>query len=78
MDGEHQLVVATEVTANAGDQGGLPVLLDEVRERFDTQPERMLASLVLFYPTQICPVRIWLLRTFPTRWCNTPTLLART
>ena len=29
VDGEHQLEVATEVTANASDQGGLPLLLDE-------------------------------------------------
>ena len=26
VEGEHQLVVATEVTANASDQGGLPLL----------------------------------------------------
>ena len=39
VDAEHQLVVATEVTANASDQGGVPRLLDEVRERFDEQPE---------------------------------------
>ena len=30
VDAEHQLVVATDVTANASDQGGLPVLLDAV------------------------------------------------
>ena len=34
VDAEHQLVVATDVTANASDQGGLPVLLDAVQERF--------------------------------------------
>ena len=39
VDGDHQLVVATEVTANASDQGGLPVLLDAVSETFDAQPE---------------------------------------
>ena len=44
VDGEHQLVVATDVTANASDQGGLPVLLDEVEERFDTRPETVLAD----------------------------------
>ena len=37
VDAEHQLVVATDVTANASDQGGLPVLLD--RSRSDAQPE---------------------------------------
>ena len=44
VDADHQLVVATEVTANASDQGGLPVLLDEVQERFDAQPETVLAD----------------------------------
>ena len=44
VDGAHQLVVATDVTANASDQGGLPVLLDQVQERFDTQPETVLAD----------------------------------
>ena len=44
VDAEHQLVVATEVTANASDQGELPGLLDEVRERFDAQPETVLAD----------------------------------
>ena len=38
VDGEHQLVVATEVTANASDQGELPLLLDEVSETFGEQP----------------------------------------
>ncbi len=37
VDAEQQLVVATDVTAKASDQGGLPGLLDEVRERFDVQ-----------------------------------------
>ena len=32
VDGARQLVVATEVTANASDQGGLPALLNEVAE----------------------------------------------
>ena len=44
VDAEHQLVVATEVTANASDQGGVPRLLDEVRERFDVQPDAVLAD----------------------------------
>ena len=44
VDADHQLLVAAEVTANASDQGGLPVLLDQVRERFDAQPETVLAD----------------------------------
>ena len=44
VDAEHQLVVATDVTANASDQGGLPVLLDQVEERFDVQPATLLAD----------------------------------
>ena len=42
--GDHQLVVATDVTANASDQGGLPALLDAVSETFDAQPETVLAD----------------------------------
>ena len=44
VEGEHQLVVATEVTANASDQGGLPLLLDEVVETVGEQPETVLAD----------------------------------
>ncbi len=44
VDAEQQLVVATDVTANASDQGGLPALLDEVEERFDVQPDTVLAD----------------------------------
>ena len=44
VDAEHQLVVATEVTANASDQGELPVVLDAVKETFDAQPETVLAD----------------------------------
>ena len=44
VDGEHQLVVATEVTSNASDQGELPVLLDAVEEQFDVQPNTVLAD----------------------------------
>ena len=44
VDAEHQLVVVTEVTASASDQGGLPVLLDAVQETFDAQPETVLAD----------------------------------
>ena len=44
VDGEHQLVVATEVTANASDQGGLLLLLDAVAETVGEQPETVLAD----------------------------------
>ena len=44
VDAEHQLVVATDLTANASDQGELPVLLDAVKETFDAQPETVLAE----------------------------------
>ena len=44
VDGEHQLVVATEVTANASDQGGVPALLDAVAETVGEQPETVLAD----------------------------------
>ena len=44
VDAEHQLVVATDLTANASDQGELPVLLDTVEETFDAQPATVLAD----------------------------------
>ena len=44
VDAEHQWVVATKVTANASDQGELPVVLDAVQETFDAQPETVLAG----------------------------------
>ena len=44
VDGAHQLVVATEVTANASDQGGLPLLLDAVAETVGELPETVLAD----------------------------------
>ena len=44
VDGEHQLVVATDVTANGSDQGGVPALLDAVEETFSEQPETVLAD----------------------------------
>ena len=37
-------MVATEVTANASDQGGLPLLLDEVAETVGEQPDTVLAD----------------------------------
>ena len=42
--GEHQLIVATELTTNASDQGA--GLLDEVKETFDEQPETVLGRLL--------------------------------
>ncbi len=44
VDGAHQLVVATEVTANASDQGGVPALLDALAETVGEQPETVLAD----------------------------------
>ena len=44
VDGEHQLIVATELTSNANDQGAMVGLLDEVEETFDAQPETVLAD----------------------------------
>ena len=44
VDGDHQLIVATELTANASDQGAMMGLLDEVREKFGVQPEKVLAD----------------------------------
>ncbi len=44
VDGDHHLVVATDLTANASDQGGLPALLDAVAETFCEQPDTVLAD----------------------------------
>ena len=44
VEGDHQLVVATDLTANASDQGGLPALLDAVAETYGAQPETVLAD----------------------------------
>ena len=44
VDGEHQLIVATELTSNGSDRGALVGLLDEVRDRFDAQPGTVLAD----------------------------------
>ena len=43
VDGAHQLVVATEVTANASDQGGVPAV-DALAETVGEQPETVLAD----------------------------------
>ena len=44
MDGEHQLVVATEVTAKPSDPAGPPMLLDAVVETVGVQPQTVLAD----------------------------------
>ena len=44
VEGGHQLVVATEVTSNASDQGALPTLLDAVEERYGARPASALAD----------------------------------
>ena len=44
VDGEQQLIVATELTSNASDQGAMMGLLDEVKETFEAQPETVLAD----------------------------------
>ena len=44
VDGEHRLIVATELTSNASDQGKMTGLLDEVKETFGAQPETVLAD----------------------------------
>ena len=44
VEGENQLIVATELTANASDQGQMVALLDDVQETFDEQPKEVLAD----------------------------------
>ena len=44
VDDAHQLIVAAEVTANAGDQGQLLPRLDEVKAAYGAVPERVLAD----------------------------------
>ena len=44
VDGNQQMVVATELTAKASDQGGVPALLDAVAETFGERPETVLAD----------------------------------
>ena len=45
VDGEHQLIVATELTSNASDQGKMMGLLDEVKET--AQPETVLPATAM-------------------------------
>ena len=44
VDGEHQLIVATEVSAEASDQGQMMGLLEEVEETFVEKPQQVLAD----------------------------------
>ena len=44
VDGDHPLMVATELTADAGDQGVRMGWLEEVKETFDEPPERGLPT----------------------------------
>ena len=44
VDGEHPLIVATDVGAQAADQGQMMPLLDEVQQRFGAEPEVVLAD----------------------------------
>ena len=44
VDEVHQFIVATDVEANASDQGQILPLLDEVSERFGVEPEVVLAD----------------------------------
>ena len=45
VDGEHRLIVATELTSNASDQGEMTGLLDEVKET--AQPETVLPATAM-------------------------------
>ncbi len=44
VDGEQQIIVATEVTAQASDQGQMMELLEEVEESFQEIPKQVLAD----------------------------------
>ena len=44
VEGDNQLIVATELTANANDQGQMVALLDAVQETFDEHPKQVLAD----------------------------------
>ena len=44
VDGEHQIIVATEVSAKASDQGQVMGLLEEVEETFEEKPQQVLAD----------------------------------
>ena len=44
VDGEQQIIVATEVTAKASDQGQMLGLLEEVKKTFEETPRQVLAD----------------------------------
>ena len=44
VDGEQQIIVATQVSAEASDQGQMMGLLEEVEERFEETPKQVLAD----------------------------------
>ena len=44
VDGEHQIIVATEVGPQASDQGQLVGMLDEINETFGVEPAVVLAD----------------------------------
>ena len=44
VDGDHQLIVATEVSAKASDQGQMMGLPEEVEETFEEKPKQVLAD----------------------------------
>ena len=44
VDGEQQIIVATQVTAKASDQGQMMGLLEEVEESFEETPKQVLAD----------------------------------
>ena len=44
VDGDHQIIVATEVSAEASDQGQMMGLLEAVEESFEERPKQVLAD----------------------------------
>ena len=44
VDGEHQIIVATQVGPQASDQGQLVGMLDEINETFGVEPAVVLAD----------------------------------
>ena len=44
VDGDYQLIVATEVSAEASDQGQMMGLLEDVEETFEEKPKQVLAD----------------------------------
>ena len=44
VDGEQQIIVATQVSAQASDQGQMMGLLEEVEETFEETPRQVLAD----------------------------------